>query len=138
METKVTLGYKSDEEYFSINNAGNRLEIDMLPASEKKALSPTELLLSGVVACAAVDIVAMIKKRRKQFINIEGVATGTRREEFPRKFTHINIHYTITSPDLKEEEAEKLITLAVEKYCSVAASINESIQLTHSFSIVTQ
>ena len=135
METKVSLFYKADEEYYSVNSSGNRTEIDML-STDKKAQSPTELLLSGVVACAAVDIVSMIKKRRKSFDQFEGSATGVRREEQPRKFTAINIHYEVISSDLQDEELGKIIHLAVEKYCSVAATINETCEFTHTFKIV--
>lgn len=133
-EVVVTMGYKSDEEFYTVNTSGNRTEIDMLKEN-KQAMSPTELLLSGVIACAAVDIVSMIKKRRKTLVDIKGVALGVRREEQPRKFVDIDIHYDIYSPDLTEDEAEKIIDLAVEKYCSVAATINESTMLSHSFTI---
>ncbi len=133
---KVTLHYKSQYEYYTKNETDNRTEIDMLKGDQKKAQSPTELLLSGAIACAAVDIVGIIKKRRRELVDISGIAEGERRETEPRKFTKINIHYTITSPDLTTEEASKIIDLAVEKYCSVAATINESTILTHSFEII--
>ncbi len=131
---KVTLEYRGDEEYTSVNESGNRLDIDMF-SSDKKAQSPTQLLLSGTVACAAVDIVSMIKKRRKTLVDFTGSAEGTRRDEHPRKFVKIHIHYDITSPDLTGEEASKIITLAVEKYCSVAASLDPDIDLTHGHTI---
>ena len=136
MEMSVSLSQKGDEEYFSTNSDGNRVEIDMLPHGRKKAQSPMELLLSGVVACAAVDIVSMIKKRRKTLTHFEGKASGNRRDEYPRKFTDITISYRLTSPDLKDEEAEKIIALAVEKYCSVAGSLSETTVLKHDFEIV--
>ena len=136
MDTKVTLHFMSDEEYYSLNQSGNRTEIDMLPRDDKKAQSPTELLLSAVAACAAVDIVSMIKKRRKTLLDFKGEASGTRRDDHPRKFTSIHLHYDITSPDLNDDEVKRIIDLAVEKYCSVAATINESAELSHSFSIV--
>jgi len=131
---KITLGYKADEEFFSTNESGNKVEIDMLPASDKKHQSPTQLLLSALCACAAVDIVAMIKKRRKTFVDLEGTAEGQRREEHPRGFTNIHLNYKITSPDLTEEEAERIVSLATTKYCSVAASV--SAEQTHSFEII--
>lgn len=134
METTVDLHYKEEEAYYTTNASGNRTEIDMYK-DDKQAMSPTELLLSGVIACAAVDIAAMIRKRRKTLVDLKGKATGTRRKEHPRKFTDIHIHYDIFSPDLSDEEAEKIIDLAVEKYCSVAATVNESTNLTHGFTI---
>lgn len=133
---KVTLGYKADEEYYAVNEQGNRVEIDMLAPENKQAMSPMQLLLSGLVACAAVDLVKMVKKRRKTLVDFSGEADGTRREEYPKKFTDIHVKFTFTSPDLQEEEAARLVDLAVEKYCSVAATINESTRLVHSFEII--
>jgi putative redox protein len=132
---KVTLEYKSDQEYRSINESGNVVDIDMFP-EDKQAQSPTQLLLSGVVACAAVDIVSMIKKKRKTLVDFKGSCEGERRDEHPRKFVKIHVHYDLTSPDLTDEEADKVIGLAVEKYCSVAASLDPDIELTHGHTII--
>ena len=131
---KVTLSYRDDQEYTATNESGNEVAIDMLK-TDKQAHSPTELLLSATVACAAVDIVAMIKKRRKTLVDFKGSAEGERREEHPRKFVKIHIHYDITSPDLTDDEADKIISLAVDKYCSVAASLDPDIELTHGHAI---
>lgn len=135
IQMKVALGFKADQEYYTVNESGNRLEIDMLPSDQKKAQSPTQLLMSGVIACAAVDIVSMIKKRRKTLTDFAGEVVGNRREEHPRKFMDMHVHYVITSPDLTEEEAHRIVELAVTNYCSVASTINESTKLTHSFEI---
>lgn len=132
---KVTLKYVADEEYQAQNESGNVLNIDMLSPDQKKAFSPTQLLLAGITSCAAVDIVSMIKKRRKQLIDLTSVVDGTRRDEQPRRFTDIHVHYTVVSPDATQEEVEKLVDLAVEKYCSVAASIRTDIKLTHSVEV---
>jgi len=134
---KVSLGYKADEEYYAVNESNNRIEIDMLAQENKQAMSPTELLLSGVVACAAVDIVSMIKKKRKTLESFKGEASGERRDEQPRKFINIHVHYEIISPDLSQKDAEKVVNLAVEKYCSVASTINESTEITHSVDVLT-
>ncbi|MEO9871110.1 OsmC family protein [Ekhidna sp.] len=131
---KVELSYKGDEEFETTNDTGNKVDIDMFPADQKQHQSPTQLLLSALVACAAVDIVSMIKKRRKTFIDLKGSAEGDRREEHPRGFTKINLHYTITSPDLTDEEAERIVDLSTTKYCSVAGSL--SAEQTHSFEII--
>lgn len=133
---QVNLSYIADEEFEATNAAGNVLPIDMLAQDQKKAMSPTELLLSATAACAAVDIVSMIKKKRKTFVDLKAETVGDRREEHPRKFTKIHIKYIITSPDLTDKEAEKVIDLAVSKYCSVASSLDPAMELTHSHEIV--
>jgi putative redox protein len=135
MEMEVVLGFKSDEEFYTVNSTQNRVEIDMYGPEKKQAQSPMELLLSGIIACAAVDIVSMIKKKRKVFNDLSGKASGQRRARAPRSFTDVHIHYEINSPDLTDQEAEKIISLAVDKYCSVASSISSDIHLSHGFEI---
>ena len=135
MEIEVVLGFKSDEEFYTVNRTQNRVEIDMYEPENKQAQSPMELLLSGIIACAAVDVVSMIKKRRKVLNGFSGKASGQRRLQVPKSFTEVHIHYEIDSPDLTHQEAEKIISMAVDKYCSVASSINSDIHLSHGFEI---
>ena len=134
MKMKVDLNYVGDEQYYTTNETGNRVDIDMLSPDNKEYQSPTQLLLSGLVACAAVDIVLMVKKRRKTLVDLKGTAEGERREEHPRGFTNIHLHSKIFSPDLTEEEAERIVDLSTTKYCSVAASVSAA--QTHSFEII--
>lgn len=134
---KIELGFKGEKEYFCVNESGNRVEIDMLDVKDKQAMSPMQLLLAGLISCAAVDMVSMVKKRRKSLIDFSGVIEGTRRDEVPKKFTKINIHYKFQSPDLTTKEAERIVELAVTKYCSVASSLDPAIVLTHSFEVLT-
>ena len=131
---KVNLSYKGDHEFSTQNELGNQVNIDMRASDVKEHQSPTELLLSALGACAAVEIVSMVKKRRKTFKDLKAEISGVRRDENPRGFTDINLHYIIYSPDLTQEEAERIVDLATTKYCSVAGSL--SAKQTHSFEIV--
>lgn len=133
---KINLDYKDDKAYSAVNASSNEVQIDMLERNEKGAMSPMELLLTALISCAAVDIVAMVKKRRKTFVDLKGEIVGERRDAVPKKFTNIHIHYDIISPDLTEEETERIVSLATTKYCSVAATINESTSVTHGFKVV--
>lgn len=135
---KIKLGYKEDKAYYCVNESGNRVEIDMKDPAEKEAMSPMQLLLSGVISCAAVDIVQMVKKRRKTLVDFWGEVEGIRRDEIPKKFTDITIKYTFVSPDLTDQEAERIVGLGVEKYCSVASSLNPDINMIHTFEILKE
>ena len=132
----IELSYKEDKKYEAINESGNILPIDMLVPEDKQSFSPMQLLLAGVASCAAVDLVSMIKKRRKTFIDLKAQISGVRREDDPKSFTDIDLKYIITSPDLTEKEAERLVSLAVNNYCSVSDSLRKDINLKHSFELV--
>ncbi len=131
METTTTL--LGDYEYEAVNPAGNKVHIDMRDPGEKTGQSPTELLLSALSGCASVDLVQMLKKRKRTVNGLKVTAEGTRRDEHPRAFTHIKLHFVLDSPDASQEEFEKLGHLAAGKYCSVAGTLNSEID--HEFTI---
>ena len=128
---RVTTTFKDDYEFQSVNEEGNVLDIDMYSAEKKKHMSPTQLLLSSLAACASVDLVQILKKRKKTVNGLTVVADGTRRDEHPRGFTHIILTFTVDSPDVTEAEFEKMGHLAATKYCSVAGTL--SAEVDHKF-----
>jgi putative redox protein len=117
----------ADEVYESSSENGNTVMIDMRKMEERQNQSPTELLLSALSGCSAVDIVIMLKKRKKKLTDFVIETEGTRREETPRFFTKIHCHYAVTSPDVTEDELYKVAQLSLEKYCSVASSLKSKI-----------
>jgi putative redox protein len=126
----ITVHMKAEKEYYTVNPQGNRVEIDMYNGEEKKAQSPMDLLLSALGGCSAVDAVIMMQKKRKTiddfFIEVE----GTRADGTPAYYTHIVMKFVLVSPDATEEEFAKVVTLSVDKYCSVASSLKSEISYT--------
>jgi len=138
MKVKTTTRFIAEKEYEAINESGNIVKIDMYPPQEKKAQSPTQLLLSAVASCSAVDVVQILTKKRKTVKSLSIETEGIRRENHPRAFTHIHLHFILTSPDTEEADFEKVVHLSVHKYCSVAASLSDSIALKHTVEIIRE
>tara|TARA_Y100000739_G_scaffold216722_1_gene212453 strand:+ start:796 stop:1209 length:414 start_codon:yes stop_codon:yes gene_type:complete len=136
MEVKVSMSYLDDEKYSVKNISGNELVVDMYEKGKKENLSPMELLLSAVTTCAAVEVVSMIKKRRRDFKDIKAETSGVRAETHPMYYKKISVKYIIYSNDLKDNEADRFISLALTKYCSVGSSIRKDTEVKHSFEIV--
>ena len=132
----TTTVYTEEFEYEAFNPQGNTIRIDMYDAEDKKAQSPMELLLSAAASCAAVDVIGMLKKKRKTINDLRVVAEGTRRDQHPKHYTDINLHFVLDSPDTKELDLSKVVALAVDKYCSVAATIRGVANLTYSSEII--
>ncbi len=126
---KSVTEFVSDYEYKSTNEHGNTVFIDMYPAGEKKHQSPMDLVLSAVASCSAVDVVQMLKKRRKTVTALRIETEGERNDTPPKYFKTININFILTSPDTTEDELFKLVKLAVEKYCSVASSLDGNVSI---------
>tara|TARA_B100000579_G_scaffold274218_1_gene226556 strand:+ start:1688 stop:2101 length:414 start_codon:yes stop_codon:yes gene_type:complete len=136
MEVKVSMSYLDDKKYLMKNTSDNDLIVDMYTKDKKENFSPMELLLSAITTCAAVEVVSMIKKRRRNFKNIKAESSGVRADTHPMYYKEINIKYIIYSNDLKDNEADRFISLALNKYCSVGSSIRKDTQVKHSFEIL--
>ena len=124
---KIVTHMMTDEIYDSVNDIGNKLILDTRQREEKTSLSPVESVLAALASCAAVDIVVMLKKRKKEIEKFTIETDGTRQESAPRYFTKIHCRYTVTSPNVTEEELQKSAALALEKYCSVGRSLKAEI-----------
>lgn len=123
----ITTDYIEDELFESRNEQNITTRVDMRSAEKKSAMSPMEMLLSALTSCVAVEVVSMLKKRRKTIQNMIIDAQGDRNETPPKYFKSIHLHFKVISPDAKEEEVDKLTKLTLEKYCSVGSSIKSDI-----------
>jgi len=88
-------------------------------------ISPMKLLLLSVAGCTAYDVVMILQKMREPIKGLEVEISGERREEHPRIYKRVNLHYKIYG-DVDEEKAERAIKLSQDKYCSASAHVKLS------------
>jgi putative redox protein len=122
----IVTQYISDYEYTSTNGKGHTVQIDMREG-DKTHMGPMEMVLSALSGCVAVEVALLLKKRRKQLVDMKIIGTGNRRTTPPRSYTDITLNFVVTSPDATLEELTKIATLSLEKYCSVADSLKAPI-----------
>ena len=94
----------------------------------RTGMRPMELLLNAVGACAAYDIVEMIRKRRIELRSYRIELEGVRADGTPAYYTSINMRHIIDAPGLDRETAERFVDLGVNKYCSVGASLRSEME----------
>lgn len=85
--------------------------------------SPPEALLSALASCSGVDVVDILAKRRTPVESLVVDVAGTRRDDYPRRYEHIVLTFGITGAGIERAHAERAVSLAFERYCSVAASL---------------
>jgi putative redox protein len=93
-----------------------------------------QLVLIGIAACTAMDVVTILQKRRLNLTGLEIVIRGERAEEHPRRYTTIEIEYIVTGSGIEPRDVEIAVNLSEEKYCSAIASVNA--EITHSYRII--
>ncbi len=101
----------------------------------EKAPSPMEMVLMAAGGCSAIDVVSILQKGRQDVRDCEVKLISERRDESPRLFTHINLHFIVSGNGLTDKIVERAVELSAEKYCSVLLMLSKSVNFTHSFEI---
>ncbi|MCX7553187.1 OsmC family protein [Marinicella sp. S1101] len=105
---------------------------------DKVGPSPMEVVLMGLSACAGIDVKLILSKAKQDFKDIQVKVSANRREEIPRIYTDINLHFEITGHDLSEKQVARAIKLSAEKYCSVSHMLQATVNITHSYELKQQ
>jgi len=132
---KATVRYAGDEFFIATAPANNSITIDT-KGDRKSAPSPLELLLVSVAACTAADVVSILEKKRQEVTDYKVEITGERRDEYPRAFTKFHIHHIVYGRRVSEQAVAHAVELSDTKYCSVAATVRPTAEITTSFEII--
>lgn len=131
MEARVK--WVEDLSFVGESSSGHQVMMD--GNSGDKAPSPMEMVLIAAGGCSAIDVVSILRKGRHQVTDCEVKLTSKRREEAPRLFTDINLHFIVSGKALTDKIAERAVQLSAEKYCSVSLMLGKAANITHSFEI---
>lgn len=119
------------------NEQGNTVQFDGSPdiGGEGKGMTPMQMLLTSVGACSVMDVVSILAKQREPVEDVQIKIRGIRPTEgTPKPFKAIQIHFILRGK-LNENKVGKAVALAIEKYCSVAESLDPGIEISHSFEV---
>jgi putative redox protein len=108
------------------------IEID---CDNETAPGPMLQLLLAAAGCASADVVMILQKMRVGLERLSVDVTGTRREDDPKRFTHVRFAFRIAGRDLDVNKAERAVGLSIEKYCSVIHSLAQDIVIEHEIQI---
>jgi putative redox protein len=119
------------------NGAKCTMDANSTIGGKNAGLRPMELLAASLAGCAAIDILAILKKKRQEPELFAIDIDGKRESELPSAFEWIHLDIRIDE-DLNTDALRKIVDLVLAKYCSVAASLNKNIQLNYSINTLTE
>jgi putative redox protein len=107
-----------------------------LKGDRKAAQTPLEMLLIAVAACTAGDVVSILEKKRQVVTDYLVEVQGVRAEDHPRKFLKFHLHHIVRGRSVSEKAVADAVELSDTKYCSVAATVRPTAEITTSFEII--
>jgi putative redox protein len=136
---KIDIGRVSDTFHLeATNEGGNVVHLDASPdiGGTNKGMRPMQLMLTALGGCSSIDLINILKKQKQDLKDIKITVTGEREKDaVPSLFTDVHLHFSLFG-DIDHEKAQKAVSLAVDKYCSVAKTLEKTAKVTHSFEII--
>jgi len=97
--------------------------------SGPNAASPMELVALASGACTAMDVIDILRKKRQEVAGFEVNVVGARASTHPKKFTEIDLEYVVRGHNVDPKAVERAIELSLTKYCSVNATLQDSVKI---------
>ncbi len=132
---KATVKYAGDDFFIGTPPSGHAQVIDT-KGDRHAAPTPLEMLLVSVAGCTAADVISILEKKRQDVTDYNVEIDGTRADDHPRKFVKFHIHHIVHGHNVSEKAVADAIELSDTKYCSVAATVRPTAEITTSYEIV--
>lgn len=135
--SRVEINWKSGMRFDAVPESGHTIIMDAEKEHDGTDMGPRpmELLLVGLGGCTGMDVVAILKKMRKQIVNFRLNITAERAKEHPKVYTNINLEY-ILEGNMEEKDVERAIELSQHKFCSASAMLGKTAKITYSYKLL--
>ena len=124
----------------AVDQIGNKIQMDAGPddGGHNLGFRPMQLLLAAFGSCSAIDLILILRKQREPLNDLKITVTGEREKgAVPSLYTEVHAHFRLFG-NINHEKAERAVQLSVDKYCSVAKTLEKTAKVTYSFEIVNQ
>ena len=121
--TRVSLTWEGDLRFSSADNE----PAIVLDSDGKAGPSPMQAMGYALMACMGMDVVHVLQKGRHPLEGLQCALVGTRAQENPRRFTRIEMTFTVTGA-VPREAVERAVQLSRDTYCSAFNSMAQDIE----------
>lgn len=135
METTIT--WAGGAAFAGKSAGGHTVVMDGPPEGGGRNLGPRpmEMLLLGMGACTAYDVLSILRKSRQEVSDCRVEVSATRADDHPKVFTAIHVHFIVTGETLDDKAVARAIKLSAEKYCSASIMLGHTAAITHDYEI---
>ena len=132
----TTVQWLSGKRFVGIDSTNHSVVLSS--KDEGVGVKPSDMLLIALASCTAVDVVEILSKKRLPLDSLEIITTGEQEADPPWTFRKIHLKYRLGGHGLTDKAVEQAIQLSEEKYCSVAATVRATAEITSEFEIICE
>jgi putative redox protein len=130
----ASIRWVGEQKFLGTSPSGQAVAIDS-DRESNTAPGPMEMVLMALGGCTATDMVIILEKKRQKLQSCEVVCSGERAAEHPRVWVKLDVLFRLRGA-LDEEAVKRAMELTRDKYCSVAAMLRETAEITWRYEIL--
>jgi putative redox protein len=130
----ATIKWVGDQKFLGTGASGHAVPFDSNRDSNK-APGPMEMVLLALGACTATDMVIILEKKRQKIAWLEVVCVGERAAEAPRVWIKLEVVFRLRGA-VEESAVKHAVALTAEKYCSVAAILKKTAEISWRYELL--
>lgn len=96
---------------------------------------PLELLLMGLAGCTAMDVIAVVRKKRQNVTAFEVRVLAPQQSDSPHVFTSAEILYRLQGHAIEEAAVLRAIELSAQQYCPAQAMLSKAFPMVLKYEI---
>ena len=119
------------QQFVGVDSTKHSVVLSAYDEENGTGISPSELLLLALGGCTSYDVVNILQKKRQRLTGLEVEVAGVQDDDPPWTFREIRVQYRVRGKGLREKAVHDAIRLSEEKYCSVAATLRGTVEITY-------
>lgn len=134
-EINVTVRLAEGMHFIGEDQAGRKVDLDSPAMGAGMGPSPMALVLMSLAGCTAMDVIAIMRKKRQNVQALEVIAHGVRADDYPKPYTSIRLEYRFTGAGIDPAACQRAIELSRDNYCPVWAMLRPTVDISYTFTI---
>ena len=136
MDKTARVVWIEKQQYVGIDSGKHSVVLSAQDDENGTGVSPSRLLILSLAGCTSYDIVNILQKKRQQLTGLEVTVTAQQDDEPPWTYRKMHLRFEVRGKGLREKAVQDAIYLSESKYCSVAATLRGTVDITYDFTIV--
>ena len=138
MAKNVSVTWLQKKQFVGIGSSQRSVVMSGQDEENAIGVSPSEMLLLGLAGCSAYDVVGILEKKKATLTGFEVKVSAEQEADPPWPYRQIHLEYILRGTGLTDKNVGDAIHLSETKYCSVAATIRPTAEITTSFQIIAE
>ncbi len=138
MAKKSQVVWIEKQQFLGIDSGKHTVVMASHDEENGTGISPSELLALSLAGCTSYDVVSILRKKKQQLTGLTVTVNSEQDKDPPWAFRSMALHYTVRGKGIQDKAVQDAIELSESKYCSVAATLRGTVNITYSYTIIQE